>query len=172
MTDKARTFAAVSPGFGYLSRLFPPGDGLAQGFRAYFPRLFERFCRPRGSFALISPEVIGVSPLLPLAEICVLNPFAPISPGKRTIKTWQKSTFALISPDLDASGSHVAVSVNNLVDKFAGWIKPPDRFNDLRGPVCGGVGKVFIVRLHLGQNAALIHFRQGFADRINVIAKP
>ena len=36
------------PGFGYLSRLFPPGDGLAQGFRAYFPRLFGRFCRPTG----------------------------------------------------------------------------------------------------------------------------
>ena len=59
---------------------FPSGDGLAQGFRAYLPRLFERFCRPTESFALISPEVIGVSPSLPLAEICVLNPFAPISP--------------------------------------------------------------------------------------------
>ena len=67
-------------GFGYLSRLFPPGDGLAQGFRAYFPRLVGRFCRPTGSFARISPEVIGVSRLLPLAEICVLNPFALISP--------------------------------------------------------------------------------------------
>jgi len=86
------------PGFGYLSRLFPPGDGLAQGFRAYFPRLFGRFCRPTGSFARISPEVIGVSRLFPLAEICVLNPFALISPMEAHQQNQAKVDFRAYFP--------------------------------------------------------------------------
>ena len=60
----------------------------------------QRFCRPTGSFALISPEVIGVSPSFPLAEICVLNPFAPISPrGRRIVKR----PFPVISDSLVGS---------------------------------------------------------------------
>ena len=126
------------------------------------------------SFAPVSPGFLAT--------------FALISPGRRPWKrlsrlsppafwlvlaAWKEfrarfprgsPTFAPISPGGGESARHLTVSDDDFVDELCGGIKHPDRFDDFRAPFRGGVRQPLIVRLHLGQNPALRHFGEGFAD--------
>ena len=102
-----------------LSRLFPPAfwasNGIRRDFRAYFPW-------PARTFAPISPGLLRplcrLSRLFPRPTVRCADLSRLFTLVRLVFKSRQKTTFALISPDLTARLIDLLVSSDNLIDQF------------------------------------------------------